>query len=359
MKRIIYTVLLVLAAVSCGKEPARLQAIRITANAAGTKGTVTTTSLLETSGAFALDVYIAEGYEETEGGATIMPGGGKYIDSDGGANVTYSGGWIIDGNPSWIADTPMRFWAWHPAVPEKGGTLTPLGPVDSDGKTDFGGEQFKFSYTAPTPDGEDDADLLEDILFAYTKKTYSGKDATVNLTFHHTLAQVRFCISTDDGSFDAKSLGIKKIAFDGIQTAGTVLFSDADTPSFTWTASGNRYTLGQSYNTANFLATNVSGWTASTYTRNNQDYKLLTCSNVFFVIPQTVGKAESQNTISVTFLYQGEEIVKTIDLYDSGADTWLSNHYYTYKINAKTVGRDIDFSVKLVGWSDRDEKLIL
>ena len=58
-------------------------------------------------------------------------------------------------------------------------------------------------------------------------------------------------------------------------------------------------------------------------------------------------------------ILKGEDVVKTVPITDEDGDTWLGDYYYTYKIKATTVGRDIDFSVSLVGWTNRKEEIFI
>lgn len=359
--------LAVFTTVGCDRLPksGRTIGVRVTANE--TKGTVTTTSSLLKAGEFCMCAYIDEEYsfdENTDFTGHIAPTGnpGLYFGSLNAttANVIQSAGtWGISGSPLWIAGTPIRFWSWHPVSTV--GTRTIYGPVDGTAeKSNFDGEALSFSYEIPTPDGISDADdaASEDLLFAFTKDSYDADDLFIDVTFHHALAQVRFCISTDDGTFDAHSLGIKNISISDLRTSGNCKFSGPDA-SFIWTNLTGSATIGQDYDVTDFLSPSLAGWASGTYTKDDNAYSLLTNTNVFFMIPQTLSGhtgATDDNKISIVFLFGSDEITKTVTLPE---DTWDAEHYYTYKIKATTVGRDIDVSVNLVGWSDRDDKLFI
>lgn len=338
---------------SCNKMPYAGKAIAVRVAAADTKGTVTTTSGLVTDGKFAMDAYIAEPY--SDGSTTHDPG--KYIDSGGNGNVTQSAGkWSIAGSPTWIAGTPTRFWAWHP-VTLAAGTRTIVGPSEDGSTVSYGAEQFAFRYTVPDVNGTTDADSATDLLFAYTKKNYSSlTDENVDITFHHALSQIRFCVSTTDGTFDP-SLGISNVTITNLKTSGSAFFSAT---GFDWDNQEGNGNFGQNYE-ASFTTLPAEGWTAGEYTSGGRTYDLHTCRNVFFMIPQVVKDRgdDSTNHMQVTFVYNGTPITKSVAIAGTEGVEWLADHYYTYKINATIIGRDIDVSVSLMSWSDRDDLIFI
>lgn len=378
MKRFLIIPLLLVALVSCEKTgpDGNRGVIQVRVSTGGTKGTVTTTEGLMSSGRFSMAAYISDDYVEKDddgevvmedGSPKIVPGG-EYFSGDG--NVTLkSGSWSIADDPLWIADVKTHFWAWHP-VSVTGRSV----PVPVIGAPQPGGEKYPytgaltFSYTIPSPDGATDADVAEDLLFAYAVKKYVGKenpssaDRTVDLTFHHALSQVRFCVSTDDGTFD-KGLKIKSISISNLALSGNAIFADSE---FVWSEQSGQSTFGQQYN-ADFSTSTVKGWTKGSYTKESVTYNLYTCENVFFMIPQTVSRksdnAES-NMLTVVFDHNGTEMTKSVPITGEnsavGAATeWLGDHYYTYKINATTLGRDIEFSLSLVGWTNRKDDILI
>lgn len=365
---------------SCQKKdfPGRNATIRVVVTTADTKGTVTTNSILEASGAFSMESYVEDDYKDYSTSPATEYEGGKQINCGTGGNVYLnSGEWKINGDPCWIADTYTHFWAWHPVAVAERSTPTPslkADPNDDDPEYPYTGE-LTFSYTVPTPDGESDADRATDLLFAYSKKRFNGDDDLVNITFHHALAQVRFCASTNDGTFD-KSLQIKSISISNLKTSGRASFTDSGNAErndmaynptagsydkFVWSGQSGSATFGQIYD-ADLSTSTVTGWTKGSYTRGSDTYNLYTCENVFFMIPQTVVKGATDatsNMMTVVFDYKGDETVKSVPIAGTEGVEWLGDHYYTYKIKATTVGRDIDMSVSLVGWSNRKEEIFI
>lgn len=204
-----------------------------------------------------------------------------------------NGGTRTINNPTPVAD------ADKPSYPTKD-------PTDPASPTSPYTGELTFSYTTPAVDGATDADRAEDLLFAYSKKVnfnpYKDSDI-INITFHHALAQVRFCVSTDDGTFD-KGLKIKSISISNLATSGTGSFTDsgnaekneyAYSPTndsydqFIWTGQTGNVTFGQTYN-ADFSTSTVSSWAKGTYTKDSHEYNLYTSQNVFFMTPQLVKK---------------------------------------------------------------------
>lgn len=367
IKKLFIIMLLLASAVSCGEiDPAdKSVRIRVHVNDIATKGTVITSSGLEASGSFSMDAYVADDfYDRSTDPATWYDKEtyGHFINSGAGGNVRQSAGeWVISGDPKWIADIDSRFWAWHP-VNVPGRVIEAKSTV-----AQYGAESLNFSYETPAVNGSTDADNAEDLIFAYTKRLFKGVDSTINLTFHHALSQVRFCVSTDDGTFDT-SLKIKNITISHLKNSGSAVFTDSGNAEvndkygtadgfeqFTWSGQAGDFTFGQVYN-ADFSSLPATGWKAGSYSADGTEYDLHTCQNVFFMIPQTVTDA---NILTVTFDYNGEELVKEAPISDNGGTEWAADHYYTYKIKATTLGRDIVFSAVLLGWSDRDDIIFI
>lgn len=190
--------------ISCSKEPFESRIIKVKVTTSDTKSAVTTTAGLVSSGSFVMDAYIAEQYVDriTRPDTVVTYDPCKYIDSGGYANVVLNAGsWTIDGSPTWVSGTTTRFWAWHPVSLSK---RVITGPSNDGHTVTFGSDSLAFSYTTPTVNGTSDATNAEDPIFAYGAKVYE-KDHTdefIDLTFHHALSEVRFCVSTDDGTFD-------------------------------------------------------------------------------------------------------------------------------------------------------------
>lgn len=352
MKRLFFVSAVVLAVMSCSKDGEVSSTIRVKVTSEDTKGTVTTTTGLELSGVFSMDVFVAEDYSSTE----LSGSAGKYVDCAGSGNVTLdAGSWAIAGEPVWLSGTPLRFWAWHPVSTE--GERVIVGPGDGSGNAAYDGEKLSFKYTTPEADGESDATNGEDLIFAHATQSFNGTNNVVNLTFQHALAQILFCVSTTDGTFDP-SLGISNISITGLKNYGEALFANVDGENdFIWSGQTGSETFGQDYN-ASFKTLPATGWKAGKYTAaDDTKYDLHTTENVFFMIPQALTK--TANTVKVTFVSDGDEITKEIKITDDSGDEWLADHYYRYKIKATIVGRDIEASVSLESWSDRDEKIFI
>lgn len=361
-KKLGYILLTVaVALISCSKEPFEGRGIRVKVTTFDTKGTVTTTAGLVSSGSFVMDAYIAESFVDkiTYPDSTVTIEPCKYIDSGGDANVWLNAGsWTIDGAPTWVAGTTTRFWAWHPVSLSS----DVFGPSNDGTTVRYGADSLAFSYSTPTVNGTTDATRAEDIIFAYGSKVYEegSTDAFINLTFHHALSQVRFCVSTDDGTFDP-GLKISNITITNLKTYGEAFFNGR-TDGFIWSGRSGASSFGQNYN-ASFKTLPVSGWTAGSYSTGGKTYNLHTCQNVFFMIPQTVSTNTSDDTktnyMKVTFDADGKTIVKSVPIADATGDEWLPDRYYTYKINATIVGRDIEASISLMDWSDRDDTIFI
>lgn len=375
MKRLILIPLLLCTLVSCTKfgTAGRDGKIKVFVTAGDTKGTVTTTDGLKESGTFSMMACLSDDYYDDETQSTIELSDGLYFKDNGNVNLT-SSGWSISGEPKWVADVESHFWAWHPVtVPSRGNITAVMDPdpdPENDPKYPFTGE-LTFDYITPAPTaGQGDADAAVDLLFAYSKKNFNGKNGeAIDITFHHALSQVRFCVSTDDGTFD-KSLIIKRISISNLAASGHCSFTDSGNaesnnfaydPSngsydkFVWTGQTASKTFSQDYN-ADFSTSTVSGWTKGSYTKDSHTYNLFTCRNVFFMIPQTVTQT---NMMTIVFEYNGVETTKSVKIADTTGDEWMGDHYYTYKIKATTVGRDIDFSVSLVGWTNRKDEIFI
>ena len=137
------------ALISCSKEPSEGRNIRVKVTTFDTKGTVTTTAGLVSSGSFVMDAYVAESFVDkiTYPDSTVTLDPCKYIDSGGNANVWLNAGsWTIDGAPTWVAGTNTRFWAWHPVSLSSHIT----GPSRDGSTVEFGDDSLVFSYTTPT-----------------------------------------------------------------------------------------------------------------------------------------------------------------------------------------------------------------
>lgn len=336
----------------CEKLSSPGAAINISVVAEGTKSAVTTTSSLEKAGQFVLNAYLDdESYDYSTNPKT--PVSQAYITSTD-ANVHMSANkWTITGEPEWVAETWTRFWCWYPATAD-GRTITAKDPTSSGYAESR--DKLEFKYTAPSSTNTADADNSNDLIFAYAAKKYDSETGTdeVDIHFYHALSMITFCVSTDDGTFD-KNLTIKNIKLSGLNNYGEAVFTGNGSGSgaYTWSNRSGSSAFGQDYD-ACFSSDAPEGWESSSYTSSGHTYNLYTCTNAFFLIPQ-------QLTSSAKITIQFEDGVNVIDpiVKDLGTDEWKAGYYYKYKIKATTLGRDIDASVSLMSWSDRDEKIFI
>ena len=325
--------------------------VRVNLAAVETRTLVTTTATLEASGRFVMNAFLEDPSKDfTKDPAENVDQ--SYIISDGGANVIMDAGeWRISDDPTWVAGTNTHFWCWHPVAVSGSRNISTL-TKDS--------RELKFTYTMPVGDGTHttDADVTDDLIFAYSKKNYKdGDDEYISIRFHHALSQIRFCVSIDDGTFD-RNLTIKNITLSGLKNYGSAVFTDTGaagegTGTFVWSDQTGNATYGQDYN-ASFGTSSVAGWNKSTYTKDSHTYTLYTCTDVFFLVPQTLTSKAKAKIVFNDGLSDLDPV--TVDL---GTDEWQADKYYTYKIKATTLGRDILLSLSLEDWSDRDERIFI
>lgn len=378
-----------------------------------TKSMAVTTPILEASNGFVLDVWANDTwYELYDSYATEtdkknygLPDKSKkhdagiYIDSDGKANVKYSTGnipdspghghdsektdgwYIVDGTGvetyNWITGPTedmdpeykfyLRFWARFPQDSEINGTLTVTDPaLNSSTET--------FTYKLPYVPGSD-ATLQNDLLFAYaevnqdhtapkTSPDYPywpdfptpSTQNYVNLTFNHPLSMIRFCVSPDDGTFDV-NLKIKSITITNVPNGGTCVFdgkkTSVDAGMFTWTPSTTLSSYREDYNAS--FKTAPSGWKGSEYATDKHIY---TCNKAFMLIPHSpkFGTAGSSSNAQITIVFEDadlHEFTRTVDINPSGTSfEWLPGYYYTYRIKATKIGREVATMVYLDDWTN-------
>lgn len=315
-------------------------------NYASTKSSVTTTADLERSGKFGIAAYVDDAYYDSDKKADFPAG--EYFNDEA---LRSSGNWLLSQPHNWVSDVNTRFWCHHPLdVYGTRSINTPSSPYD----------HLSFTYSMATPSETNSADKSDDLIFAYASKKYNGSNGDdVNLRFHHALSMIRFCVSTDDATFDTH-LKIKNIKLTNIQSGGSCIFTGngIDSGSFEWTPNGVVRDFGQNYG-ADFSGATVDGWTKGTYRKGGVDHILYTSENAFFFIPQELN---STVKMIVVFDDDGQEITRTADVYfdlDEQTHQWKADFYYTYKIKATVIGRDISFSLELMSWSDRSEHIFI
>lgn len=324
-----------------------------------TKSAATTTSSLQTSGGFMMDAWLDDkSYDKS--GATPVELNQHYIQAGSTANVVMSSGkWQIVGEPCWVADTKTRFWCWHP-IEVNGREIDDLSA---------GATSLSFSYKIPTPSATKGATNSQDLIFAYAAQEYKEilANSSVDITFHHALSQIRFAVSTTDGSFDSR-LKIKNISIDNIFSSGDCVFTGdgSGTGSFVWSNQDDFIShetlpsvepFGENYD-ASFKTVPVSGWTSGTYSTTSGTFDIQTCTNAFYMIPQTLTSAAT-----ITVVFEDETMdpdEATISVTKPlGTDTWEADKYYTYKIAATVIGRKIHMDIILEEWSDREDSLYI
>ena len=313
-----------------------------------TKGSeITTANISE----FAMECWLDDDYVEYDGGPTITER--KYF---GPVKVSKSSStWSFETDQYWINDIPMRFWSYAPKTTKGTRTIT--------SSSLSGKNEIAFTYSNTTTSVSN----LEDLIFAYNKENRvfdeegnitsgsgSGSDETVDIKFYHALAQIRFAVSPDDGTFDTSSASgyeIVSVEVDGAPTSGSCTFNGDDAKTavrapygFTW--SGQSGTSAFANNCGNY--TSPINWSSKTFkTVSNENKTLYTTKDVFFVIPKSGVK-----NLKVTFKPKagGSNTSKTVTV----SDDWKAGEYYTYKINTTAVpsGPELSLSLTVGPWDD-------
>ena len=345
-----------------------------------TKADAVTTSSLEAAGKFVVDVFATDKWTKVDDYGNPVGDkheAGSYITSGGAANVLYSSasqiytpgsevrpgddateGWYIYDSKgfeayNWINGIKLRFWARYPQDSEinvNGASLSVSSSLTHTSTTET------FTYSLPTAAAGSDATNQKDILFAYTERTKQKQDANddIDITFHHALSEVRFCVSPDDGTFDV-SLKIKSIEITDVPSSGTCTFKPsgtiADQNMFIWGSYGALESYSQDYNASFDVA--PTGWDGSEYDTTNHKH-IYTCQNAFMLIPHTTS-ASTKLMITFYDTIEGTDVPsREVNIKDT---VLKPGHYYTYKICAIKVGRSISSYVVLTDWSDHDSKI--
>lgn len=402
MKRII-SIPIVLSALallcaSCEKDPmarGSSPAIKLTVSGiANTKAAVNTLGTLQNDG-FNISAYVTDdwkrdvvgGSEDISAGIYIDPGEyeGPYDESTyptpaghklQDVLVTFDDSrdnesWRITGNDganyaghqySWVSGVAMNFFAYAPVEPHGTRTIS-----KADNSVDA---NYPFTYAAKVSTGKVTSSNCDDLLFAYTQHTatfdadqtsskygelISGSSDKFFLKFYHALAQIRFCLSTDDGTYTSttKLVSIELLgpesattpgSYTGIPSSGSCTFTGPS--SFSWPATnlGAPAAYSQTFNNADFSSSTPTNWVAGTYSPTTGVTKnLYTCTgDVMFVIPQTL----SECVVKITVNDGGTNSVITGKLPEtvtgSGVVSWEAGKVYTYKIKAgKNGGLDL------------------
>ena len=326
-------------------------AIRFNVSAAETKAVANTTAGLNTDGQSFGIIAVADGdWVDNETNVTTEADDGNYFE----AVVKYaSSDWKTDSTGGtqtdymWLNNVGIHFWSYYPlslgtATGSAVRTIAAPAP-DSD--------VLSFTYAQPAAVAGSDATKQQDIIFAgnaETRKfndageiTTSGKDEKVDVTFYHALSEIRFAVSTNDGTFDP-TLTITKVAIANAAGSGSCDFTLPST--FAWSNLADRTTYSQNCGTLP-TATNAE-WKVGTYTNTTLGTKnLYTNLNSFFLIPESDLSAVSLEVTLKTSL--GDYITKNVAL--PSTDSWKAGYYYTYKIGATlTIG--LGLTLELLDW---------
>lgn len=325
----------------------------------------------------AAGLYVDPGqYSGPYNESSYPSGGNKFED----ITVTYDSTrdletWRITGNDaaayanhkfSWVNATQMNFFSYAP-VTTKGTRVLPSDTTDGTPvTTPF--EEYSFKYTELAASGDVPSTNCEDLIFAFNAHTatfggtygqsdygklVSGSTDTLNIKFYHALAQIRFCLSTEDGTYTptTKLVSVKLKGpestttpgtFTGIPSSGTCVFDGTPANNagrFTWTipADAASYTYSQSFN-ASFASSTPTGWEPSEYGATGAKKNLYICSgDVLFVLPQSLSACAVEITVndggadSIITGYLPETVTTATG---NGPVTWEAGMCYTYKIQA-------------------------
>lgn len=328
-----------------------------------TKASAMTTAGLQTAAQFGLIAVNDKSYVDNSTGTTYSAG--KYFESI----VKYSSGnWdTYDSTGSsqtdfmWINGQSMHFWSYYPLDADVDSAAEGIRTITSPSALS---ESLTFTYSQPALTTTFvDATKQKDLIFAGNKETRTfDKDGDitdtsssntsyspttdkndVDIRFYHALSEIRFCVSTDDGSLDS-GLKITKIAIDAAGS-GSCQFTLPST--FEWSDLSDWRTFSQTCGT--LPSTTNSEWKVGKYTHSTLGEKILyTNLNSFFMIPST---DLSSVSIEVTFLLPDNTtyVTKNFDLTSSSGEEWEAGKYYNYKIGAH-LSTSLTMSLSLLDW---------
>lgn len=343
--------------IRCTVGVADTRSLPITTDGSATNGTQSPLSIRNIG--FTMNAYADEAYHDNETNTDYSAG--KYF----GKTVSYSGGnWTIADDPVWLNDVNLRFFSWAPSSPA--GTLA----INKD-DTDCNNAQMPFTYTAAAPSVSTDpmtTASTSDLIFAYnsqkvaynTSGTKTSGNEEVSIKFNHAMAQIRFCLSTDDGTF-GKSIKLISVKVKNEPVGGSCEFNGDGTLSagtlFSWTPSTTKGDFLQTFTNAIFPGPPASGteviptgWVKSSYTKNSNTYNLYTCTgDILFLVPQ---KNFTGKKVDVT-IQEGTDdpITLTASIPDG---SWEAGKYYSYKIKAM---KTLSLTLLKGDWIDGSEDL--
>lgn len=320
-----------------------------------TKSYAITNDNFRSSEGFTIEAYVGEYYKDPQNKSDEYNpwehGDQKYF-TDNAQFI--AGQWVLDNNQVWIKNAPTTFWCYAPINLRGTLSLNLPGVINGGDQGSPNATTRKFSYSMPTPNGSSDADNADDLILAYKEQTYNGLNETVDLTFYHSLSQIEFCVSPDDGKYDKKlkiiSIGLKQIPSVG----DCKMDGPATEDRFTWSNQATLVNVNQIYNATFYSA--PDGWERGYYTADGHRYTLYSSLNNFFIIPhQMDGAGENGTQIEIVFDDNGQQytVRKPLD------DLIKPGFYYKYKIDATVIGRTIDLGVSLVDWQEYDDKIFI
>lgn len=306
-------------------------------------------------GAFVMDCWVDEDYiiySGTYGTEANTITERHYFDE---VDVTYdsSTGWSLDTDQYWLNRVDMTFWSW---APKGAASLV----VNNDSLS--GEDEISFTYTSPAT-----VKSQKDVLFAYSfspgsQHSDGGSNNSLDITFHHALAQIRFSVSPDDGTFKIGSTDgyeIVSIALSGVPSYGECTFDGPEANGATSAPCG--FTWSDQANPASFTSscgnyTTTAEWNKDSYTSGSDTYDLYTTKEVFFVIPNSA----AGKTADITFKRKsdGTFITKQVALKDKvteDPDEWKAGYYYNYKIKATDINSDLSLDLTVSPWDVVDE----
>lgn len=245
-------------------------------------------------------------------GITAYAGGALFMDE----KISHESGgiWSPDETRYWPADKDLTL-DFYAQAPYRNPYVTDVSA--GEGK-------ISFSYTVPDGDGNTDAEVQPDILFAYAACSKAeSKGGTVSLEFGHALAGVKFVASNVTGST------IKTITLKGLQGEGTCTY-DAGTRTFVWQTGGDTRDFSQTFDVA--LSGQQTGKQPITDKRPE---------TTFMMIPQTLEGVTVEVTLVETA--SGESFTLTGSLAQTG--TWEAGKIYTYAISTESINWEYVFEV--------------
>ena len=250
-------------------------------------------------------------------GITAYAGGALFMDE----KISHESGgiWSPDETRYWPADENLTldFYAQAPY-----GNAHVANVKAGEGK-------ISFSYTVPDGDGNTDAEVQPDILFAYAACSKAkSKGGTVSLEFGHALAGVKFVASDVTGST------INTITLKGLQGEGTCTYTydyDAGTGKFDWKTGGDKRDFSQTFNVE----------LSEQQEEERQPITDKCPKTTFMMIPQTLDGVTVEVTLVETA--SGESFTLTGSLAQTG--TWEAGKIYTYAISTESINWEYVFQV--------------